>query len=258
MRTLLPVLLALLLLAGLAACLPAATPLAPLPTATPLPPTGTPTPTIVWFPPTATYTPRPSPAVVITPTVDVELSRGALILEDDFSEEDNWSLSRTATGSAALGKNELTIAIAHPGGYVYSLRRNTSLKDYYLEITASPSLCRGEDEYGLLIRVSKSQEFYRYSLNCQGQVRLDKYFNGSASSPKSPFFSGAVPPGAPSMTRLGVLVQGKEMQFFANNQHLFTVNDPSLPSGTIGVFARSNGENAVTVNFSDLQVYEAQ
>jgi hypothetical protein len=49
------------------------------------------------------------------------------------------------------------------------------------------------------------------------------------------------------------------MKFFINDQYQFTVNDPSLQIGSIGVFARSQGENAVTVNFSELvvrQVFE--
>jgi hypothetical protein len=44
------------------------------------------------------------------------------------------------------------------------------------------------------------------------------------------------------------------MRFFINGQYQFTVRDPSFPSGALGVFARSQGETAVTVNFSDLVV----
>lgn len=245
------------LLALTSACLPvAATPLEPLPTDTSLPPTETPTPTIVWFPPTATFTPMATP--VLTPTVDVAVQTGVLIFADNFHAGDDWELSSLPQGSAALGKDELTLAIQRPGGYLTSLRRSTSLGDFYAEVTASPSLCRGEDEYGLLFRYTEEQEFYRFSLNCQGQARVDKYYNGKASSPQPPVYSGAVPPGAPSVSHLGILAQGKELQFFSNGEHLFTVNDPSLPSGTLGFFARSNGETAVTVNFSDLKVYEAR
>jgi hypothetical protein len=48
------------------------------------------------------------------------------------------------------------------------------------------------------------------------------------------------------------------MRFFINDQYQFTVNDPLLPSGNIGVFARSIGETAVTVNFSDLIVRQIE
>jgi hypothetical protein len=44
------------------------------------------------------------------------------------------------------------------------------------------------------------------------------------------------------------------MLFYINEQYQFSVTDPALQVGNIGIFARSLGENAVTVNFSDLVV----
>jgi hypothetical protein len=246
--------LACILLLGLAACLPAATPLPPLPTNTKLPPTATATATIVWFPPTATYTPFPSP--VITPTVDVRPEQGELLITEDFSNPDHWTLGRANQMSAALGKNELSLAITQPGGYLSTLFRQAVPNDFYMEVTASPSLCKGKDEYGILLRVSPSLEFYRFSLSCDGQVRLDKYFNQVASSPQAWTLSGAVPPGAPSSSRIGVWAKGKVLQLFVNGQFQFSVQDPSLVGGSLGFFARSANDNAVTVSFSDLQIYQ--
>jgi len=251
---LLGILLGLLLLSGLVACIPQVASPPPPPTSTPVPATQTPTPTIIWFPPTATYTPFPT--LVITPTVDVQPLFGELIFSDNFTQPTTWTLGQTASTSMALGVEELTLAIDQPGGYLYSLRGGTDLSDFYLEITASPSLCKGQDEYGLLLRVSPNLDFYRFSLTCDGQVRLDKYFQGKASSPKAPDYSGAVPPGAPSSSRLGVWASGKEMRFYVNGEYQFTVRDPSLLAGGLGAFIRSNGENAVTVSFSDLDVYQ--
>jgi hypothetical protein len=193
----------------------------------------------------------------MTPTLDLRPHVGETILTDDFSDESQWALGKTASTSAALGKNELTLALSQPDGYITSLRKGTELGDFYLEITASPSLCSGADEYGLLLRVSPSNEFYRFSLTCDGQLRLDKYAGaGRASSPHPLTPSGSVPRGAPSFSRLAVWAQGKEMRFFINEDLQFTVQDPSLGSGSIGVFARSDGEGAVTVSFSDLVVKE--
>lgn len=251
-------LLPILILLGLAACLPAAAEsLPPEPTLTSLPPTETATPTVVWFPPTATYTPIPAPTVVITPTVDVRPDFGQIIFNDSLTEAGEWSTVQNTTGSVAVSKGDLTIAIQEPGGYLYSVRQSPDLKDFYVEVTASANLCRGLDEYGLLLRYNqKTEEFYRFSLTCNGQTRLDKYTGGRASSPQDLMFHGAVPPGAPSSSRLAVWARGKELNFYANGAHLFTVSDPTLSSGSLGVFARSNGENSVTINFSDIAVYE--
>jgi hypothetical protein len=237
----------------LCACSPTPTP-SPLPTETAIPPTSTATPTVIWFPPTATLTPFPTRGV--TPTMDMRPNIGQLIFEDDFSDGSAWSLSHTDIGSVALGKNELTIAIGESAAYMFGVREQPILTDFYLEITASPTLCRDLDEYGLLLRVSPSLDYYRFSLSCNGQVRLDRLYGGQASSPQPWLMSGAVPPGAPSTSRLGVWAVGPEMRFFVNGSYQFTVKEPVLSSGGVGVFVRSTSDNAVTVNFSDLAIYE--
>ncbi len=237
------------------ACALTPSPLPPEPTGTPLPPTATPTTTPIWFPPTAT--PTPFLTQVVTPTLDVQPGAGDIILQDDFSQGEGWALAQTNAASVAIGKNELTLALHQPGGYLYSMRKEPLLGDFYLEITASPNLCKDADEYGLLLRATASQEFYRFALSCDGQMRVDKYFNGTASSPQPWTPSGEVPPGAPSTSRLGVWAKGREMRFYVNDQYQFTVSDPSIPSGSLGVFVRSAGENDLTVSFSDLVIREA-
>lgn len=179
---------------------------------------------------------------------------GEIILTDDFTNPDVWTLARSPQASAALGVSELTLALHQPRGYLFSLRSEPLLSDFYLEITASPNLCQDADEYGLLLRTSPSLDFYRFSLSCDGQARLDKYYQSNASSPQPWMMSGAIPPGAPSISRLGVWVKGREMRFYANGEYLFTVSDPSLTSGNLGVFIRSAGEDDMTVSFSDLVI----
>jgi hypothetical protein len=251
--SLLPVLLFLTSCVTLAAPRPAEPEASPTPTATQTL-TPTPTPTVVWFPPTVTFTPFPTRAT--TPTPDRRPGLGAEQFSDDFSDPDLWALARTAEGSVALGKNELTIAIAGEKVYLFSTRRAPVLTDFYAEITASPTLCRDQDEYGLLLRVSENEDYYRFSIACDGHARLDRVLGREASSPQPWVLSGAIPPGAPSVSRLAVWAVGSEMRFFVNDEYLFTINDPVLPAGLLGVFARSTGDMAVTVNFSELVVRE--
>lgn len=238
----------------LTACLPI--PTSPDVIATPtLPPfpTSTATPTIVWFPPVPTHTPFPT-STALPPTPELRPGVGDIILQDDFSSGKAWVLSSSASGSVALSKNKLTIAIATSKSYLYSVRSQPILGNFYVEITASPNLCRGADEYGLLLRVESAQDYYRFSVACNGQTRLDRVYHGQASSPQ-PWMQGTkVPVGSPSSSRLAVWAVGNEMRFFINDEYQFTVHDPLLPSGTLGVFARSAGDNALTVNYSDLVV----
>jgi hypothetical protein len=216
----------------------------------------TPTSTTVWFPPTQTPTPFPTPD--FPPTPEMRPALGEAVLKEDFLNGDSWTLGRSGSSSVALGNNELTIAIA-PSTirvYAYSLRQEPILTNFYAEITASPSLCRGSDEYGLLVRYNSPADYYRFSLSCDGQARLDRVFQGTASSPQPWVASGSISRGAPSIMRLAVWASGREMRFFANEEHLFTVNDQLLPAGSLGVFARSSENEALTVNFSALEIWE--
>jgi hypothetical protein len=50
---------------------------------------------------------------------------------------------------------------------------------------------------------------------------------------------------------------GAEMLFYVNGEYLFAAHDTVLLNGGLGVFARASSEDVVTVNFSQLAVYQA-
>jgi hypothetical protein len=181
---------------------------------------------------------------------------GEVILEDDFSEADVWQTFQSPSGNIAIGKNRLNIAINSPRVLLTSFRNTPELGDFYLEITTRASLCDDLDEYGLILRAASEADFLRYSLSCDGQVRLDRITGGDAASPVPWTYSGEVPPGAPGTTRLAVWALGAEMRFFINNRYQFSLNEPVLLSGRIGVFARSASDSPVSISFSELIIYQ--
>ena len=236
-------------LLSVAACLPLNL---GTPTATPPPTeTATPTETIVWFPPSATATQLS--VATFTGTPDMNPGIGTLTLEDDFSEEDVWDIATSDSGSASIHRNRLTLAV-QPGYYLASMRRELPLSDFYAEITARPSLCRGEDNYGLVVR-GVGSSFYRFVLACNGMIRAERISGGTRQPLQEPVPSGDAP-GAPGEVRMGIWAVGSEMRLFLNGRYQFTVVEPTFPSGALGVFVRSTGETPVTVTFSDLAVYD--
>lgn len=216
--------------------------------------TTTATPTIIWFPATATPTRLPTQPPV--PTPERKPTLGRTILEDDFSDKSLWQTSRDETGSVAYGKNELTIAIAKPEGVLSSLSEVELPDRHYLEINVNPSLCRGEDSFGILIRVTDPQVYYRLSINCMGQIKFDLIRKGTATALTDWIPSGQVLPGPMLELKLGVWSGETALAIYINDVHQFTISHPGLKNGNIGVFARSKGENALTVNFSELVVYQ--
>jgi len=227
-------------------------PLEPLPTSTPEP-TLTPTATIVWFPPTSTPTPLPTREIIPTPEMLTGL--GDLILEDPMNRPGSWQLTESDLGRVLMGKNELAIAMAGSAGTLFSYRDEPAVDNFYMEVTTSTSLCRSEDAYGLLFRSSGPDNTYRYAVSCEGQLRVERVYNYQGLTLQDWTPSGQVPIGAPIELRLGVWANGKEIRLFVNDVYQFTITDPALKAGSVGVFVRATGNNAVTVNFRDLVIY---
>ncbi len=226
------------------------------PTATPASASPTPlqTPTITWFPATATFTPQPVPTYLPTPQRLEGL--GGIIARDDFSDAGRWNTAYSDHGAASINNNRLTLSV-QPGFYLVSLNTDIVAGDFYAEITAHPKLCRGEDEYGLLVRANAAT-YYRFSLTCNGMAHAERVSVSERHTLQEAVPSGDVPPGAPGEVRLGVWTAGSELRFFLNGRYQFDATDFNLTSGTIGVFVRAAGDTPVTVAFSDLVVRAVQ
>ena len=232
------------------ACLPLNSTLATepsLPSDTP-PPTST----IDWFPASPTPTLKVLPTHTATP--EMNLGIGRELITDDFSDEKLWDTANSDLAGAIIKDHHLTLAV-EPGVSIASLRREGTFGDFYAEITARISLCRADDNYGIIIR-STGDSFYRFIFSCNGLIHVERIKSSVRLLLSEPIASGDVPPGAPGEVRIGMWAVGSEMRLFLNGRYQFSVIEKTFPSGAFGVFTQSRGDTPVTVTFSDLKVYE--
>lgn len=221
-------------------------------TATPVPTeTAPPTPTIVWFPPSATPTALAVPTYTGTPEMNPGI--GGVTTTDTFEDDSPWDTAVSNNGSAVISNNRLSLAV-QPGYYLSSMRRELFMSDFYAEITARPSLCRGDDNYGIIVRGVGSY-FYRFVLTCNGEIRAER-INGGTRLPIHEQVPSGDAPRPPGEVRIGMWAVGSEMRLFLNGRFQFSVSEPTFPSGGFGVFARATGDAAVSVTFSDFKVYD--
>jgi hypothetical protein len=211
----------------------------------------TPTATIVWFPPSATPTALAVPSHTGTPEMSPGISD--VTTTDDFEDDSPWDTAKSDNGSAVIGNNRLSLAV-QPGYYLSSMRRELFMSDFYAEITARPSLCRGDDNYGIIVRGVGSY-FYRFVLTCSGEIRAER-INGGTRLPIHEQVPSGDAPRPPGEVRIGMWAVGSEMRLFLNGRFQFSVSEPTFPSGGFGVFARSTGDDPVSVTFSDFKVYD--
>lgn len=210
------------------------------------------TPTIVWFPPSETPTAVVLPTLGPTPERKPDISE--LLLTDDFSSAKPWNPGVSEDAGVSVSRNQLTLA-AQPGVNAFRIRQGPTLANFYAEVTAQPSLCRGADEYGLLFRAPSNSGYYTYAVTCNGTSLAERVRFNKAFPLHDPVMSADVPLGAPGQVRLGVWASGTEMRFFLNGHYQFRLSDPTLKQGSIGVFARAVGSTPVTIIFSDLSIY---
>lgn len=212
------------------------------------------TPTIVWFPPTDTPTAAPTLAPTATPNELPGVTD--VIFSDDFSDPSHWQISTSAQAASIIEGNRLILVVRAPGASIMSLRDEPLLRNFYAEATARTSLCGGTDDYGMVFRTASGVDYYRFALACDGTVRVDRVRSGQTSFMQPAVPSGDSPPGSPGEVRMSVWAVDNEFRFFLNGRYQFTAYDPLFKTGTLGFFARSNGENDVSVSFSDLVVSE--
>ena len=216
--------------------------------------TETTTPTIVWFPPT--NTPTIIPTQPLTPTEEYHPGVSNLIFTDSFDQPELWDMTSSAQASASLIRNRLVLTISGPGPLsIISMRNQPVVGDFYAQAMVDISLCSGKDQYGMVLRAASGSNYYRFTVNCSGQLRLERVRDGVAYPLSAWLSSGDAPSGAPSQCKLGVWAVGREMRVFLNDQYQFSLLDPVFSTGTLGFFIFASGQNPVTVSFSDLSVY---
>lgn len=178
---------------------------------------------------------------------------GELLVQDSFTDPSVWSLSTSNDASATISKGSLNLSLKSAKTYLISTRSEPVFTDFYAEISATANFCHGEDEYGLVVRSVKGNQ-YRLALACNGQVKVDRLYNGSLSRQAGWLQNAIIPSIMPSTVRLQVWAVGSQMRFFVNDFYLFSVTDRLLYKGTVGVFVHTSGESDVSVSFSNLKV----
>lgn len=197
-------------------------------------------------------------ARALRPTVDQRPATGDIAVGDNFSDPATRQTFETTGGTARISKDALTLAAPEMFASLVSLRRGVVPDDFYLEISASTSLCRGKDTYGVIFRSDGGTSHYRLIVSCEGQLRVERWRPAEAAVVQDWTPSGQVPPAGPHELRLGIWMAGSDMRIFVNGVFQFQARDPLLIGQQVGVFLRSTGANATSVTFSNLVIRRLQ
>lgn len=249
------VLLALSIPVVMASCSPLSPSETPIPTAT-VTQTATITPTIIWFP--ATPTPTPIANISPTPQPTFETQRdgiAALLVDDDFSDQSLWQTSEGASGNVAFGINALTLAVAQQSASLSSISQHVLPENFYLEISMQISLCQPNDQIGLLFWYLNDGDTYRLLMTCNGMYRLELIQDGQSIVIHDWELASQMNLAMPATNRIGLWVNQGRFQLYIDDVFQFEERIAQNRNGGLGIFARTIEGNAMTIRFSDLQIY---
>lgn len=219
-------------------------------------PSFTPTPTIQWFPVTATPEFNVSPTN--TPNPETFPIFGTLLFSDATETGENWPASTDFNGSITVAEGSVALTINANKGALSVQRKSTTLTDFYFETVMMVGLCKNDDQMGVLFRAMGSQSYYRFLVNCQGQIALQQVSGGTPTIIKDWSPTNQVQPGLDTPVKIGIWVHGKMIRIYLNDQLQYVAQNSTFYYGDIGFFAKSSGDTTVSVVFSEISVYEIQ
>ena len=181
-----------------------------------------------------------------------------MLVDDRFTDERLWVTIQSDSGNIAFGLQNLTLAVARETASLFSLSEHSLPANFYLEITILASLCQPADQIGIIFYRQSPGDFYRLLLNCAGQYRLEVVQGGQTIVVYDWDSATQMQLGIPASNRLGIWVRQGEFQLYINDTYQFTHRIAQNRDGGLGVFARTITGTAMTVRFSDLQIYQVE
>lgn len=198
----------------------------------------------------------PAPTATVTPMISRPPAAGERLFYDPLDDNSNgWMLPKTEAGSAAFSNGWLVFTVGAPYTPLSSTLPNAFPSDVYIEVTVQTILCgAGVDTFGIVFR-NQGDHSYRYAVTCRGQLRMERYGGDTLEGASVWQETLGLLQGAPAANRIGVLLQGTIFRFFVNGAEVFSSHDPVSASGGLGLFAKSEKSQMLSVGFDDLAVY---
>jgi hypothetical protein len=173
--------------------------------------------------------------------------------QDNFDDNKGWQLSADASATVSIYDGKLIIEVHEPGQVAWSAHE--SVWDNF-EMTVVTEQLAGplDNEYGLLLRMDNDTDFYVFSVSGDGYTRAALFQDelwtvlGSDWTPNDNINQGL------SANTLSVTALDTTFTLSVNGAEVLKIDDETLSSGSIGLYAGAFGEGGVVVAFDDLNV----
>ena len=210
------------------------------------------TPTTDWFPVTAT-----SPALTtqtLSPPTPTPIFIGSLILKDEFDQPNFWDTSNTIVASSSIENNKLTLSVNQPA-QITTMRNQPSLDNFRMDVKVTAKICGTNGSYGIIFRSSNPSNFYRFVINCDKTIEIQRILNGNINHIMEPIYNPVIPTNLSEKAQISIVANGINLDIYINHLKMISISDKYHTFGSIGFFAQTSGDQPMTANFSDLEIY---
>jgi hypothetical protein len=202
-------------------------------TAAPPPPSDTPVPSAETPTPTTTLTPTAT-----TSATDPRTTLGQPDWRDAFDTGGNWPLYADTHVRFEVSSGSLAMTAFNADYWDGWMLTYPVITDLYLEMSATPGDCSGQDRYGLVFRSSSSPQGYvgyMFSASCDGRYSLRSWDGEEYTSLIAWTTSDRITAGPNHANRLGVWAQGNRITLYLNGNQVGEVHDTTHAGGMFGV-----------------------
>jgi len=187
------------------------------------------------------------------------LSRDTEILfSEEFGESVSgaWQLEGDDQSRATIGDGHLLITIDAPSTVHYTTLPDQIFSNFVLEVDATQQAGSPSSSYGILLRMSGPQQFYRFEVTGNGEYVVERH-DGAGSWVRLTDnwqSSEALVTGLNMTNRLAIVADGGMFSFYANDELLTQVVDAQYSQGAIALDAGTFGQPGLQVAFDNLVI----
>ncbi len=217
-----------------------------------------PTPSATFDFPTLIPTNTSTSAATSSPTPTSPLDIGEQLFRATFESSQSWDLRETDRGGSSIYDGQLNLAVRQPNAFFFIRTPAPEQDDFYFEVNLRSEVCEDGDEYGIMFRLGRLYDHYRFALTCEGLARVSRVIQEQEVVLIPPTETYAVFPGLRVENHLAIWASGTQFRFFINDLEVFSIQDKELDSGGFGLFVRSRHSQQTTVSFDDVALHEIQ
>lgn len=225
--------------------------------------TTTPTPSLTETP-APSFTPTLTPAPSFTPTVtlsttDPKSGLGDPTWRDTLENSVNWPLYEDDHVRFEVEDGKLTMIALNADYWNGWMQTWPVISNFYLEATVSIGECSGLDAYGVMARVTRTdqgQKGYLIGFSCDGRYSL-RTWDGESYTMLTEWTSSLhIIPGAHQTNRIGFWADGNLLKLYANGNLLAELREGTFDKGMFGVFVGAVKTENLTVMVDEIAYWD--